>query len=81
MAVAMAMIIILGRNYRASFDSVIALKLRTEMLAEQLRAEKAVADAARQEAEIANRAKTQFFTAASHDLRQPLHGAGRARLP
>jgi signal transduction histidine kinase len=76
MAVAMAMIIILGRNYRASFDSVIALKLRTEMLAEQLRAEKAVAEAARQEAEIANRAKTQFFTAASHDLRQPLHAMG-----
>ncbi len=72
----MAMIIVLGRNYRASFDSVIALKLRTEMLAEQLRAEKAVADAARQEAEIANRAKTQFFTAASHDLRQPLHAMG-----
>jgi len=48
MAVAMAMIVVLGRNYRASFDSVIALKLRTEMLAEQLRAEKADADAARQ---------------------------------
>ena len=46
------------------------------MLAEQLRAEKADADAARQEAEIANRAKTQFFTAASHDLRQPLHAMG-----
>jgi signal transduction histidine kinase len=76
MAVAMAMIIVLGRNYRPSFDSVIALKLRTEMLAEQLRAEKADADAARQEAEIANRAKTQFFTAASHDLRQPLHAMG-----
>ena len=52
------------------------LKLRTEALAEQLRAEKAVADAARHEAEIANRAKTQFFTAASHDLRQPLHAMG-----
>ena len=76
MTVAMAMIIVLGRNYRASFDSVIALKLRTEMLAEQLRAKKAIADAARQEAEIANRAKTQFFTAASHDLRQPLHAMG-----
>jgi signal transduction histidine kinase/CheY-like chemotaxis protein len=76
MTVAMAMIIILGRNYRASFDSVIALKLRTEMLAEQLRDEKGVAEAARQEAEIANRAKTQFFTAASHDLRQPLHAMG-----
>ena len=72
----MAMTILLGRNYRASFDSVIGLKLRTETLAEQLRAEKAVADAARHEAEVANRAKTQFFTAASHDLRQPLHAMG-----
>ncbi|MEO5698029.1 MAG: HAMP domain-containing sensor histidine kinase, partial [Burkholderiaceae bacterium] len=76
MSVAMGMIVLLGRNYRQSFDSVIALKLRTEMLADQLRAEKAVADAARHEAEVANRAKTQFFAAASHDLRQPLHAMG-----
>jgi two-component system, sensor histidine kinase len=76
MSVALGMIVILGRNYRVSFDSVIALKLRTEMLAEQLRAEKMVADAARHDAEVANRAKTQFFTAASHDLRQPLHAMG-----
>ena len=76
MAVAMAMTILLGRTYRDSFDKVTALKLRTEALAVQLRAEKAVADAARHEAEVANRAKTQFFTAASHDLRQPLHAMG-----
>ena len=76
MTTAMGMIVLLGRNYRQSFDSVIALKLRTEALAEQLRTEKAVADAARHEAEVANRAKTQFFTAASHDLRQPLHAMG-----
>ena len=38
-----------------SFDGVIDLKLRTEALAVQLAAEKAVADAARQEAEVANR--------------------------
>jgi signal transduction histidine kinase len=49
----------------------------------QLRQEKAAADearraadAARHEAELANRAKTQFFAAASHDLRQPLHAMG-----
>ena len=76
MTTAMGMIVVLGRNYRQSFDNVIALKLRTEALAEQLRAEKAVADKARHEAEVANRAKTQFFTAASHDLRQPLHAMG-----
>ncbi|MBC7974565.1 MAG: hybrid sensor histidine kinase/response regulator [Myxococcales bacterium] len=76
MTVAMGMTILLGRTYRDSFDKVTALKLRTEALAVQLGAEKAVADAARHEAEVANRAKTQFFTAASHDLRQPLHAMG-----
>lgn len=76
MAVAMAMTMLLGRNYRQSFDSIVGLKLRTEALAVQLGAEKAVADAARAEAEVANRAKTQFFAAASHDLRQPLHAMG-----
>jgi signal transduction histidine kinase len=76
MTVAMGMTILLGRNYRQSFDGVIELKLRTEALAVQLAAEKAVADKARHEAEVANRSKTQFFTAASHDLRQPLHAMG-----
>jgi len=76
MAVAMAMTMLLGRNYRQSFESIVGLKLRTEALAVQLGAEKAVADAARAEAEVANRAKTQFFAAASHDLRQPLHAMG-----
>jgi two-component system, sensor histidine kinase len=76
MTVAMGMTILLGRNYQESFDNVVGLKLRTEALAVQLGAEKAVADAARHEAEVANRAKTQFFTAASHDLRQPLHAMG-----
>ncbi|MDQ6640146.1 MAG: ATP-binding protein [Pseudomonadota bacterium] len=76
MTVAMAMTMLLGRNYRESFDRVVGLKLRNEALAVQLRAETAVADAARREAEVANRAKTQFFTAASHDLRQPLHAMG-----
>ncbi len=73
MLLAFAMTLALGRNYRIAFHEVVELKLRTERLMEQLRAEKAVSDAARQEAEVANRAKTQFFAAASHDLRQPLH--------
>ncbi|HKW82877.1 MAG TPA: histidine kinase dimerization/phospho-acceptor domain-containing protein, partial [Burkholderiaceae bacterium] len=76
MGVAMGMTIVLGRNYWATFDALSRLQLRTEALMEQLRAAKAVSDAARQQAEIANRAKTQFFTAASHDLRQPLHAMG-----
>jgi two-component system, sensor histidine kinase len=66
----------LGRNYRSSFDDLVVLKARTQALLEQLRLEKAAADAARREAELASRAKTQFFAAASHDLRQPLHALG-----
>ena len=66
----------LGRAYRNTFDGVIHLKVRTEQLAVQLQQEKAAADAARRVAETANRAKTQFFAAASHDLRQPLHAMG-----
>jgi two-component system, sensor histidine kinase len=66
----------LARNYRMTYHNVSQLKVRAEQLMAQLRIEKAVADAARQQAEVANRAKTQFFAAASHDLRQPLHAMG-----
>lgn len=66
----------LGRAYRRTFDRAILLKVRTERLAAQLQVEMAAAEAARRQAETANRAKTQFFAAASHDLRQPLHAMG-----
>jgi signal transduction histidine kinase/CheY-like chemotaxis protein len=62
--------------YRRALESTIRLKVQTELLAAQLRQEKADAEAARRTAEVANRAKTQFFAAASHDLRQPLHALG-----
>ena len=67
---------LLARNYRQALQRVINLKLRADDLLAQLRVEKHAADAARREAEVANRAKTQFFSAASHDLRQPLHAMG-----
>jgi two-component system, sensor histidine kinase len=51
-------------------------RLENVDLVEELRAQKAIADRARQAAETANRSKTQFFAAASHDLRQPLHAMG-----
>ena len=72
----LAMTVRLGRNYRDSFGELVELKARAQRLAAQLRAETAIAEAARREAEAANRAKTQFFAAASHDLRQPLHALG-----
>ena len=67
---------LLARNYRQALQRVIDLKLRADDLLGQLRIEKQAAEQARGEAEVANRAKTQFFTAASHDLRQPLHAMG-----
>lgn len=76
MTVAMGMIVVLGGNYREAFEASVALKQRSEALAARLRVEMVAADEARNAAEIANRAKTQFFTAASHDLRQPLHAMG-----
>ena len=69
-------LLVMGRVQRSALDQVIGLKARTEQLAAQLQVEKGEADAARRAAEAASRAKTQFFAAASHDLRQPLHAMG-----
>lgn len=68
--------LVIGRTHRSALEQAIALKARTDQLAAQLRVEKAAADDARRAAEAASRAKTQFFAAASHDLRQPLHAMG-----
>ncbi|MET0382958.1 MAG: ATP-binding protein [Burkholderiaceae bacterium] len=68
--------VMLGRSYHRSFARVLTLKQRGQQLLAELHVEKAAADRARREAETANRAKTQFFAAASHDLRQPLHALG-----
>ena len=67
---------LLGRTAGSALAQAITLKARTDELAAQLLVEKQQADAARRAAEAANRAKTQFFAAASHDLRQPLHAMG-----
>ncbi len=71
-----SMTVLLARNYRQALERVLELKVRADELLQQLRVEKQAADEARRVAEVANRAKTQFFTAASHDLRQPLHAMG-----
>jgi two-component system, sensor histidine kinase len=71
-----AVALLMGRTYRDALSHAILLKQRTDQLAAQLKVEKAAADDARRIAEAASRAKTQFFAAASHDLRQPLHAMG-----
>jgi signal transduction histidine kinase len=68
--------VLMARTYGSALGQAIWLKSRTDELAGQLRVEKLEAEEARRAAEAANRAKTQFFAAASHDLRQPLHAMG-----
>jgi two-component system, sensor histidine kinase len=66
----------MSRLYSKNYEGLLQIKLQADQLLVQLRHEKSAAEAARQEAEVANRSKTQFFAAASHDLRQPLHAMG-----
>jgi signal transduction histidine kinase len=82
-AVTTLAILSFGRNYNRALMESLRNRFENEALARALaqqngeleRATEA-AEAARNDAEIANRSKTKFFAAASHDLRQPLHAMG-----
>jgi two-component system, sensor histidine kinase len=65
-----------GRHHLRLMIESLDIRLRNEVLYAQLQTEKEAAIAARAQAEEASRAKARFFAAASHDLRQPLHGLG-----
>ncbi|AXF16611.1 ATP-binding response regulator [Paraburkholderia caledonica] len=56
-------------SYRKLFQQVVQARVDQQYLAESLAMQKHVA-------EEASLAKTRFFAAASHDLRQPLHAIG-----
>ena len=73
LVVAFAAVLLVGHQQRQGYARLQSFKHRSERLAAQLAAEKDIAEQARLDAEAATRARTQFFTAASHDLRQPLH--------
>lgn len=66
-------IALVGYHQRKFFLRLLSAQQHSGLLAAQLAAEKDIAEEARLEAEAATRARTQFFIAASHDLRQPLH--------
>jgi signal transduction histidine kinase len=65
-----------GRNFGRAVAESVKSGIENELLVQQLFAEKRIAEDARRAAEAATRSKTQFFAAASHDLRQPLQAIG-----
>jgi signal transduction histidine kinase len=65
-----------GRNFGETMSEAVKKNYENEVLVEQLLNEKRLAEEARRAAENAIRSKTQFFAAASHDLRQPLQAIG-----
>mgnify|MGYP002621572754 FL=1 len=65
-----------GRRVNQLVHESIRRRFENLELIAELKRQKQLADTARLQAEAANRSKTQFFTAASHDLRQPLHAMG-----
>jgi signal transduction histidine kinase/CheY-like chemotaxis protein len=69
-------IISVGRSYNRVLVASLRKGFENQALATRLAEQNAELDRARRVAEEANRAKTQFFAAASHDLRQPLHAMG-----
>ncbi len=65
-----------GRQLNHVLTLSLAMRHENVDLIEELRVETQLAESARAAAETANRAKSQFLAAASHDLRQPLHAIG-----
>ena len=65
-----------ARNYNRMLTESLRNRLEKEALADRLAVQNVALENARIVAEQANRSKTQFFAAASHDLRQPLHAMG-----
>jgi signal transduction histidine kinase len=74
--IVLVLMVILGRYYGQALSRSLATRFENIDLIDALSAQKREAEEARNQAEIANRSKTQFFAAASHDLRQPLHAMG-----
>jgi signal transduction histidine kinase len=76
LAVVLGFILRFGHNLNDLMAHSLAMRYENLDLVAELKSQTAAADRARAIAEAANRGKTQFLAAASHDLRQPLHAMG-----
>ena len=65
-----------ARDYNRMLTESLSNRFEKQALADRLAAQNVDLEQAGIAAEQANRSKTQFFAAASHDLRQPLHAVG-----
>lgn len=66
-------VMVLARNHSQTGRKAIALRFENRELVDQIHVETQIAEAALQQAEQANLAKSRFLASASHALRQPLH--------
>ncbi|SAL15048.1 integral membrane sensor hybrid histidine kinase [Caballeronia arvi] len=69
LAVFVVVVHVFGSQYRGLFRGIVAARVHQERQAQTIAVQKSVI-------EEASLAKTRFFAAASHDLRQPLHAIG-----
>ena len=76
LSIVLAFILRFGHKLNDLMAESLAMRYENVDLIAELKAQTAAADRARATAEAANRGKTQFLAAASHDLRQPLHAMG-----
>ncbi|HEY9194147.1 MAG TPA: hybrid sensor histidine kinase/response regulator [Methyloversatilis sp.] len=65
-----------GRSFNALIERALRSRYANEVLSRRLEVQNVELLLARDRADQASRAKSQFFAAASHDLRQPLHAMG-----
>src|SRR5581483_1889273 len=76
MMVVLVFVLTYGHHLNDLLTQSLAMRYENTDLIAELTAQTAAAERARNAAESANRAKSQFLAAASHDLRQPLHAMG-----
>jgi signal transduction histidine kinase/CheY-like chemotaxis protein len=76
MGVVLAFLLAFGHHLNDVLTHSLAIRYENVDLIALLQGQTARAEQARVAAETANRAKSQFLAAASHDLRQPLHALG-----